>query len=383
MNDVDRIVASIVRSDVPLTRESVIRAAAALKPIEAPMAPHRVIHDATDAIVGLGPLEPVLRDPDVSDVLVNGAGDVWVERDGVLEKTDVTFSSDDALVAAVRRTIAPLGLRLDRAVPAVDARLPDGSRLHAIIPPASVDGPVVAIRRFVQTVSDLEDLVTRGAIPAEGADILGDAVVARSNILVVGGTGAGKTTILNLLTAKIDSGDRIVTIEDAAELSVAGHVVRLEAHPPNVEGSGEITIRSLVKHALRLRPDRIIVGEVRGPRSRGHDPGDEHRPRRVDVDAPRERSLSRVGSPRGSRRPTRCRDLTHDRPTADPLRVRPRCSCRSSGSPASCQIHPSCRGRRTRGVGHMVIWILVAVGLVARIAMVDNPRSHWSWQLHL
>jgi pilus assembly protein CpaF len=223
-----------------------------------------VVHDATDAIVGLGPLEPILRDPRVSDVLVNGASDVWVERDGVLEKIDVAFGSDDALVAAVRRTIAPLGLRLDRAVPAVDARLPDGSRLHAIIPPASVDGPVVAIRRFVQAVRDLDDLVTREAIPPDGADILKQAVATRSNILVVGGTGAGKTTILNLLAARIDGGERIVTIEDAAELDVAGHVVRLEAHPPNVEGSGEITIRSLLKYALRLRPDRIIVGEVRG-----------------------------------------------------------------------------------------------------------------------
>ncbi len=265
VNDVDRIVASIVRSDVPLTRESVVRAAAAVKPTEAPLAPHRVIHDATDAIVGLGPLEPILRDPGVSDVLVNGATEVWVERDGVLERVDVTFGSDKALVAAVRRTIAPLGLRLDRAVPAVDARLADGSRLHAIIPPASVDGPVVAIRRFIQAVDDLGDLVARGAIPASGAEMLSEAVVARSNILVVGGTGAGKTTILNLLAATIDRGERIVTIEDAAELSFSGHVVRLEAHPPNVEGSGEITIRSLLKYALRLRPDRIIVGEVRGP----------------------------------------------------------------------------------------------------------------------
>lgn len=264
MNDVDRIVASIVRSDVPLTREAVIRAAAATKPTEAPLAPHRVIHDATDAIVGMGPIEPILRDPGVSDVLVNGAADVWIERNGVLEQVDVTFRDDDAVVAAVRRMIAPLGLRLDRAVPAVDARLPDGSRLHAIIPPASVDGPVVAIRRFVQAVSDLEDLVDRGSIPAAGADILSEAVATRSNILVVGGTGAGKTTILNLLAAGIDGGERIVTIEDAAELSVGGHVVRLEAHPPNVEGSGEITVRALLKYALRLRPDRIIVGEVRG-----------------------------------------------------------------------------------------------------------------------
>lgn len=228
------------------------------------MAPHRVIHDAVDAVVGLGPLEVLLRDEAVSDILVNGPSEVWIERGGVLERSDVRFQSADAVVAAVRRAIAPLGLRLDRAVPAVDARLPDGSRLHAIIPPAAVDGPVVAIRRFLQTVSGIDDLVERGAISAPGAEILTAAVADRGNVLVAGGTGAGKTTLLNVLASTISTGDRIVTIEDAAELNVVGHVVRLEAHPPNVEGTGEITIRSLLKYALRLRPDRIIVGEVRG-----------------------------------------------------------------------------------------------------------------------
>jgi pilus assembly protein CpaF len=264
MNDVDRIVASIVRSDTPLDRTAVTRAAAAFKPSDAPMAPHRVVHDAADAVVGLGPIEVLLRDETVSDVLVNGPDDVWIERDGVLERTDVRFRDDDAVVAAVRRAIAPLGLRLDRAVPAVDARLPDGSRLHAIIPPAAVDGPVVAIRRFLQSVSGMDDLIERGAISADGARILTDAVSERRNVLVAGGTGSGKTTLLNVLAGTISTRDRIVTIEDAAELTVAGHVLRLEAHPPNVEGTGEITIRSLLKYALRLRPDRIIVGEVRG-----------------------------------------------------------------------------------------------------------------------
>lgn len=264
MNDVDRIVASIVRSEVPLERSAVTRAAALLKPTEAPIAPHRVIHDAVDAVVGLGPLEELLRDESVSDILVNGADDVWVERSGEILRTDVRFLDDDAVVAAVRRAIAPLGLRIDRAVPAVDARLPDGSRLHAIIPPAAVDGPVLAIRRFLQAVTGMDDLVDRGAITEEGAALLTDGVAQRRNMLVAGGTGAGKTTLLNVLASTITTGDRIVTIEDAAELSVVGHVVRLEAHPPNVEGSGEITIRSLLKHALRLRPDRIIVGEVRG-----------------------------------------------------------------------------------------------------------------------
>ncbi|KAA3640054.1 MAG: CpaF family protein [Armatimonadetes bacterium] len=209
-------------------------------------------------------MERLLRDPTISDVLINSPSAVWIEREGNLMLSDVTFRSQDAIVAAVRRVIAPLGLRIDRAVPAVDARLPDGSRLHAIIPPASVDGPVVAVRRFLQTVTDLAELVELGGIEQSGADLLAAAVSDRRNILVAGGTGAGKTTLLNVLCASIGTGDRIVTVEDAAELRITGHVVRLEAHPPNVEGRGEVTIRSLLTHALRLRPDRIIVGEVRG-----------------------------------------------------------------------------------------------------------------------
>lgn len=264
MKEIDRIVDSIVRSGVPLERAAVAVAAANITRVEAPMAPGDIVGRAVDAVIGLGPLEPLLRDPNVSDVLVNGPDDIWVEADGVLGRSDISFENPDAVVAAVRRAIAPLGLRLDRANPAVDARLPDGSRLHAIIPPASVDGPVVAIRRFTQAVRSLDDLVESGGLGQSGAKALDDAVRSRSNVLVSGATGSGKTTLLNILASRIDSGDRIVTIEDAAELSVSGHVVRLEAHPPNVEGMGEITIRSLLTHALRLRPDRIIVGEVRG-----------------------------------------------------------------------------------------------------------------------
>lgn len=265
MNAVDRLVASIVQLDVPLDRVAVAKAASSLKAEQAPIAPHRVVHEVVDAVTGFGPIEPLLRDPDVSDVLVNGPTEVWIERAGELMLTDVQFSSAEAVVATVRRVIAPLGLRLDRAVPAIDARLPDGSRLHAIIPPASVDGPVVAVRRFLHTVANLDDLVERGGITPEGAAKLRQAVEQRRNILVTGPTGTGKTTLLNVLCAAIRSRDRIVTIEDAAELRIEGHVVRLEAHPPNVEGRGEVTIRSLLIHALRLRPDRIIVGEVRGP----------------------------------------------------------------------------------------------------------------------
>jgi len=233
-------------------------------PTEAPIAAHGVVHDVVDAVTGLGPMEALLRDPEVSDVLVNAHDDVWVERNGALVRTEVQFASDDAVIRAIRRVISPLGLRIDRAFPAVDARLPDGSRLHAIIPPAAVTGPIVAVRRFLHAVKDLDDLIGRGGITAAGADQLRSAVQRRVNILVAGQTGSGKTTLLNVLCAAIDSGDRIVTIEDAAELRIVGHVLSLEAHPPNVEGMGEITIRTLLAHALRLRPDRIIIGEVRG-----------------------------------------------------------------------------------------------------------------------
>ena len=212
-----------------------------------------------------GPLEALLADPAVSDVLVNAPDEVWVERAGRLERAAVRFPDAAAVVAAVERAIAPLGLRLDRASPAVAARLPDGSRLHAMIPPASVDGPVVAIRRFTPAVPDLAALVAAGSLRPEGADLLAAAVRGRRSLLVSGGTGSGKTTLLNVLSAEIPAAERVVTIEDAAELRLRGHVVRLEARPPNAEGAGEITLRTLVRHALRLRPDRIVVGEVRGP----------------------------------------------------------------------------------------------------------------------
>jgi pilus assembly protein CpaF len=196
-----------------------------------------------------------------------------------LQRADVRFDDPWELRAAVERVIAPLGLRLDRASPAVDARLPDGSRLHAVIPPASVDGPVVAVRRFTEAVADLAALEASGAIAPDGAAMLREAVAARRTLLVAGGTGSGKTTLLNVLSKEIPAGERIVSVEDAAELRLSGHVVRLEARPPNVEGYGEVTLRQLLRHALRLRPDRIIVGEVRGPEafdmiqaiSTGHD----------------------------------------------------------------------------------------------------------------
>lgn len=265
MGAVERLVASLVSSDVPLDRASLHKAATATQPEVAPLAGAEEVGAAVDALVGLGPLEALVNDPDVSDVLVNAFNDVWIERNGVLERSDVSFRSDEEVTALVRRLLTPLGLRIDTASPAVDARLPDGSRLHAIIPPASVDGPVVAIRRFSPAVTNMEGLVQHGAITTQGAELLADAVAARKNILVAGATGAGKTTILNVLAALIGDKDRIVTIEDAAELNISGHVIRLEGHPANVEGAGEVTMRTLLRHALRLRPDRIIVGEVRGP----------------------------------------------------------------------------------------------------------------------
>ena len=261
---IDRLVDQLVASDVPLEREAVSGAVRDMLTEEAPLAGPELAVAVADAVVGLGPIEALLRDPQVSDVLVNGPDEIWVERSGRLEPSHLRFRDAAAVVAAVERVIAPLGLRLDRASPSVDARLADGSRLHAVVPPVSVDGPIVAIRRFTPAVPDLASLVAAGAVPAEGADMLARAVRERRNILISGGTGAGKTTLLNVLSGEIAPGQRVVTIEDSAELRLSGHVVRLEARPANAEGAGEISLQQLVRSALRLRPDRIILGEVRG-----------------------------------------------------------------------------------------------------------------------
>jgi pilus assembly protein CpaF len=265
MSEIDRIVAALVGSDVPLERDLLRHHAEHIRPDVAPLATRDMVEGAVDAIVGLGPLERLLADEDVSDVLVNGPDEVWVDRRGSLVRVDIAFRDDEDVIAMVRRMIAPLGLRLDRAEPAVDARLPDGSRLHAVIAPASVSGPTVAIRRFHPAMSSLEDLVAAGGASEEDAERLRQAVAARDNVLVAGPTGAGKTTLLNILCGEVPESERIVTIEDAAELRLTGHVVRLETRRANVEGVGDVTMRDLVRHALRLRPDRIVVGEVRGP----------------------------------------------------------------------------------------------------------------------
>jgi pilus assembly protein CpaF len=214
---------------------------------------------------GLGPLEPLLSDPLVDEVMVNGPGEVYVERRGRLARTGVAFAGDAELMHAIERILAPLGRRVDEASPLCDARLPDGSRVHVVIPPLSLSGPCLTIRRFRREGFSLRDLVARSTLPPELAEFLALCVAGRASLLVSGGTGSGKTTTLNALSGAIPGEERIVTIEDAAELRLRQrHVVRLEARPASLEGRGEVTIRTLVRNALRMRPDRIVVGEVRG-----------------------------------------------------------------------------------------------------------------------
>ena len=214
---------------------------------------------------GLGPLEPLLADPAVDEIMVCGTAPVWIERRGRLEPTGVRFEDEASLRDAIERILAPLGRRADEAEPLADARLPDGSRINVVLPPLALDGPALTIRRFRRTGFSPEDLVANGTLTRPLLDFLARAVRARATILVCGGTGSGKTTTLNALSSFAGEGERIVTIEDAAELQLRQpHVVRLEARPPNLEGRGEVTIRRLVRNALRMRPDRIIVGEVRG-----------------------------------------------------------------------------------------------------------------------
>jgi pilus assembly protein CpaF len=221
----------------------------------------RLVRELVDEVSGLGPLEPLLADPAVTEVMLNGHGCAYVERGGRLEQVALALD-DEAIVRLVERVVGPLGLRLDRASPTVDARLPDGSRLHAVIPPLAIDGPCVTIRRFGARPVALADF---GAGPA-GDAFLEWAVRAGWNVLVAGATSAGKTTLLNALSGAIASEERIVTIEETAELRLRQpHVVRLEARPPNAEGAGAFSVRDLVRAALRMRPDRLVVGEVRGP----------------------------------------------------------------------------------------------------------------------
>lgn len=225
----------------------------------------RLVSDVRDEMLGFGPLEPLLSDPTVSDILVNTARQVYVERRGKLELTDVTFHDDAHLLKVIDKMVSRVGRRIDESSPMVDARLPDGSRVNAIIPPSAVDGPLLSIRRFSVNPLMVKDLVELQTLTPPMAQLIEAMVKAKLNILISGGTGSGKTTLLNILSGFIPASERIVTIEDAAELQLRqDHVLRLETRPPNIEGKGEITQRALVKNTLRMRPDRIILGEVRG-----------------------------------------------------------------------------------------------------------------------
>ena len=225
----------------------------------------RLIDEVLDETFGFGPLEMLLKDPTISDILVNGPHKVFVERRGKMEKTDVKFRDNDHLLQIIDRIVSKVGRRVDETSPMVDARLPDGSRVNAIIPPLALDGPSMSIRRFGTNPLKLEDLLNFKAFTPEMAMLMEAAIKARLNIVISGGTGCGKTTLLNTLSSFIPSEDRIVTIEDAAELQLQQeHVVRLETRPPNIEGKGQVTTRDLVRNALRMRPERIVIGECRG-----------------------------------------------------------------------------------------------------------------------
>ncbi len=225
----------------------------------------RLIREINNETFALGPIEPYFHDPDVADILVNGPSQVYIERFGKLELTGTTFKDDGHLMQIIDRIVSRIGRRVDESSPYVDARLPDGSRVNAIIPPLALDGPMLSIRRFGVNVLGINDLLRLGSLTPEMAEVLKACVKARLSMLISGGTGSGKTTLLNILSAFIPNDERIVTIEDSAELQLQQpHVVRLETRPSNIEGKGQITQRDLVRNALRMRPDRIIVGEVRG-----------------------------------------------------------------------------------------------------------------------
>ncbi len=228
----------------------------------------KLIGDVQHELFGLGPLEPLLADPAISDILVNSYSNIYIERRGKLERTSVAFKDNDHLMRVIERIVSRVGRRIDEAQPMVDARLPDGSRVNAIIPPLALDGAVLSIRRFGADPLRMSALIEYGALTKEVALVFEMCVKARLNMIISGGTGAGKTTLLNALSAYIPEDQRIVTIEDSAELQLQQpHVVRLETRPPNIEGKGEVSQRDLVRNALRMRPDRIVIGEVRGGES--------------------------------------------------------------------------------------------------------------------
>ena len=243
----------------------------------------RVAQEVSDDILGHGPLEPYLRDPEVTEIMVNGYDQIYVERDGLLYPADAAFADEAHLRRTIDKIVARVGRRVDEASPMVDARLPDGSRVNAVVPPVALDGSLLTIRKFAVEPLTVGHLIQFGTMTPQVADLLRVCVQGRLNIVIGGGTGSGKTTTLNVLSSFVPEDERIVTIEDAAELQLRQeHVLRLESRPPNLERRGEITIRDLVRNALRMRPDRIIVGEVARRGHARHAPGHEHRPRRLD-----------------------------------------------------------------------------------------------------
>src|SRR5438477_943196 len=251
-----------VRREVSLILEGIVHGESAPMNLQER---ERLVQEVLDEVFGLGPLEPLLADPSVSDILVNTYKRVFVERKGMMEATNVQFRDDAHLMGIIDRIVSAIGRRIDESSPMVDARLADGSRVNAIIPPLSVDGPCLSIRRFGRQRITAEDLIHNRSLTQQMLDLLRGCVKARLNILISGGTGAGKTTFLNVLSSHISNKERIVTVEDAAELQLnQEHVVRLETRPPNIEGKGQVAQRQLVINCLRMRPDRIIVGEVRG-----------------------------------------------------------------------------------------------------------------------
>jgi len=259
-----------------------------------------LINEIYDELMGLGPLEPFFKDPTVSDVLVNTYKSIFVERFGLLEKTNSRFSDDDHLRNIIDRIISRIGRRIDESSPMVDARLPDGSRVNAIIPPLAIDGPMLSIRRFSVNPLKMEDLINFKTLTPEIAQLMAGCVKAKLNIMISGGTGSGKTTLLNILSAFIPGNERIITIEDSAELQLQQeHVIRLETRPPSIEGTGQVTQRDLVRNCLRMRPDRIVIGEVRGAEAfdmlQAMNTGHEGSLTTIHANAPRD-SLTRLES---------------------------------------------------------------------------------------
>ena len=273
------------------------------------------VEEIIDELTGLGPIEPLLKDPTINDILINTYEFVYIERNGQLERVPMRFRDNGHVLRVVNKIVAAVGRRIDESRPIVDARLMDGSRVNAAIPPVAVDGPLVSIRKFSREAFDLDDLVRLGTLNRDMAELLAEAVKGRLSVVISGGTGSGKTTMLNALSRSISPKERLITIEDAAELQLQQpHVGRLETRPPSIEGDGEIRQRELVKNALRMRPDRIIVGEVRGDEALRHAAGDEHWPRGLDDNDPRQQPARCIESDRADGRHGRLLDVRSDDP---------------------------------------------------------------------